>query len=353
VLNSARYLADAFLLPLLLVVCVIAGFDVRQRLPSIHTAICISSTICAAVGAAEIATGQDLLPVQNSVMFYAGGIARPNGPFAANDQFALVGAVSFFFLVFLRAALGPNVTLGRRMLHFVGITAALGTALMPMFRSVAITLLIALVIDSFWKQKPNRRAWRVVLIVISVVVIFGAPLFLPSMLLEDRSGSGNVYGRIAQLKQSFHVFADHPAFGVGFLNFQNAVAGNSIYVESYAGVASLDSPHNNLTQVLAETGLLGLVTYVLAHIFLFRTAWQLRRSSSSGPLVWRSCIYLFLCYWITGLTESSGYSPLNVIYFSMIALIYKYALTAPDLNVNEHREFQTSERVFTAPARVF
>lgn len=348
VLNSARYLLDAFLLPLLLAFCVIAGLDVRQRLATMHTATCISSTICATVAAAEIVTGQDLLPVQNSVMFYAGGIARPNGPFAANDQLALVGALSFFFLLFLRAALGPAVSPGRRFLHFIGMTAALGAALMPMFRSVAITLLLALIIDTLWEQRASRRAWRMVLILASVGLIFVAPLFLPDMLVEDRGGADNVYGRVAQFKQSIRVFADHPVTGVGFYNFHNFVAGDQEYLESYEGVPSLDSPHNNLTQVLAETGVLGFVPYILAHILLFKAMWQLRRFSSSGWLMWKCYIFLFLAYWITGFTESSGYSPLNLVYLFMLAAVYKYALTAPDLN--ESAELQAPDGAFGVPA---
>ena len=159
-----------------------------------------------------------MLPVQNSVMFFAGGIARPNGPFAANDQLAMVGALSIFFLLFLRAALGPHLTAGRRLLHLAGLAASLGTALMPMFRSVAITLLLALIIDTFWEQKSSRRAWRVVLTTSSIGLIFVAPLFLPAMLVQDRSGGDNLYGRLAQLKQSLHVFLDHPALGATYRN---------------------------------------------------------------------------------------------------------------------------------------
>jgi len=350
-LNSARYLLDAFVLPFFLAWCIVGGFDVRRWLPTMHTAVCIASSICAAVGAAEIVTGQDLLPVQNSVMFYAGGIARPNGPFAANDEFAMVGALSLFFLLFLRSALGPALSPGRRILHFVGITAALGTALMPMFRSVAITLLLTLIIDTFWVRRRTRRAWRVALTLSAIGLIFVAPLFLPQSLVEDRSGSENVYGRVAQFKQSLRLFADHPALGVGFMNFHSSVEGDSRYLDAYAGVTSLDSPHNNLTQVLAETGLLGFVPYVLAHILLVGAMWRLCQLSGSGPLVFKCFIYLFLGYWITGLTESSGYTPVNIICLFMIAVIYKYALTASDSS--EHAELQTAPGSLRVPARVF
>ena len=351
VLNSAQNMLEGFVLPPLLGWCVIARFDVRGRLPTIHTAICISSIISAAVAAAEIVTGQDLLPNQGSGLDYAGGgIPRPNGPFATNDTLALIGAVSFFLLLFLRAAVGPRLSAGRRMLHSIGLAAAIGMALMPMFRSVALTLLLVLIIDTFWEQKTTRRAWRVGLMVASAGLIFLAPVFAPEVF-ENRSGAGNVYGRVAQFEQSFRVFVDHPALGAGFYNFGRVVAGEPRYVATYQGVDSVDSPHNNLTQVLAETGILGFVPYVMAHILLFRAMWQLRRLSSSGNLAWKYYVYLFLTYWITGLTESSGYSPLNLVYTFAITVFYKYVMTDPKLI--EPVGVQFPDEVFGAPVRTF
>ena len=349
VLNAARNLLDSFLLPVLLTWCLIARFDVRGRLPAIHTAMCISSVICAAVGAAEIATGQDLIPFGGSTIYFAGGIVRPNGPFESNDTLALIGAISVFFLVFLRETLGPKLSIGRRVLHFIGLAAAIGMALMPMFRSVAITLLIVLLIDTFWEKTTTRRAKRVALIGGFAGLIFMAAVFAPDMF-EDRSSSENVYGRVAQFEQSFRVFEEHPLLGVGFLNFHEFVVGELRYRTSYQGVFSVDGPHDNLVQILTEDGILGFVPYVIAHVLLFRAMWQLRRLSRSGYLAWKYYFYLFLTYWITGLTESSGYSPLNLWYMFAVAVLYKYVLTAADCI--QPAELLVPEEVFSPPVQI-
>jgi O-antigen ligase len=186
--------------------------------------------------------------------------------------------------------------------------------------------------------------------VASAGLIFLAPVFAPEVF-ENRSSAGNVYGRVAQFEQSFRVFVDHPVLGVGFYNFGRVVAGEPRYVATYQGVDSVDSPHNNLTQVLAETGILGFVPYVMAHILLFRAMWQLRRLSSSGNLAWKYYVYLFLTYWITGLTESSGYSPLNLVYTFAITVFYKYVMTDPKLI--EPVGVQVPDEVFGAPVRTF
>jgi O-antigen ligase len=279
-------------------------------------------------------------------MFYAGGVPRPNGPFESNDALALAGAVCFFFLLFLRATLGPNLSAGRRILHYIGLAAALGMALMPMFRSVMLTLLLVLIIDTFWEQGATRRAWRAVLMSASVGLIFIAPLFAPRVF-EDRSSSENAFGRIAEFEQSLRVFVDHPVVGVGFWNFHEFVAGEPRYTASYEGVSSLDSPHNNLIEVLTETGILGFAPYVIAHVLLLLAMWQARQLFSSGRLMWKYYVFLFLSYWITGLTESSGYSPLNLYYILAVTTFYKYALTDPDSI--QSREVQVPDEAFSVP----
>jgi len=349
-LNSARILLDSFLLPFLLGWCVIARFDVRNRLSAIHTSVCISSLISAAVAAAEVVTGQDLLPIEGSAMSYAGGIPRPNGPFEANDTLALIGIVSFFFLLFLRKALGSEVSGGRRILHCLGLAAALGMALMPMFRSVVITLLVVLIIDTLWEPRITRRAWRIGLMFASVGLIFTATIFAPEVY-EDRSSTENASGRIAEYKQTFHVFMDHPVLGVGFQNFHTFVTGEPRYRAVYQGVSSLDWPHSNLAQVLTETGILGFIPYVMANVLLFKAIWQLRQLGNSGQLVWKYCVYMFLGYWISGLTLGSGYSPLNLWYVFAMAVCCKYVLTDPELM--QFSEMRHHDESFSVPAQVY
>lgn len=336
-LNSARALLDSYLIPFLLAWCVIWRFDVRRRLPALHSAVCVSSIISAVVAAAEIVAGQDLLPLGTSATVYA-GIVRPNGPFESNDSLALIGGVSLFFLLFLRVALGPCLSTGRKVLHSIGLAAAISMALLPLFRSVAITLFLVLIIDTFWVRGTARRSWHIALILASAGMIFTVAALAPQVY-EDRSGAGNIYGRVAEFEQSLHVFAEHPLFGVGFLNFHNYVAGEVRYVSTYEGVTSLDWPHDNLAEVLTETGILGFLPYILAQILLVKAMWELRRSSSSGRMVWKCFVYLFLTYWITGLSESSGYGPLNLWYLFVISVLCKYALSEPDpLRVSEEHQ---------------
>ena len=350
VLNAARTLVDSFLVPLCFGWLIIARFNVRRHLATLHTSICIASVFCATVAAGEIVTGVDLMPTGGSQLYFAGSIARANGPFASDDKLAVIGGVCLFFLLFLRAALGSTVSTARRIIHVFGVTAAIGMALMPQFRSMMITLTLVLIIDTFLEHRPSQRAWRVTLLAALIGLVLTIRTAVPDAF-EDRSDSGNFYGRVAEYGQSFLVFKDHPLLGVGYNNFNNAVAGISEYRTSFEGVGSLDWPHSNLSAVLVETGILGFIPWAMMHIFLLKALWRLRYVSASGRMVWKYVLYMMLSYWLTGLTEASGTEPLNTVYLFAILVCYKYALTAPDAVWLE--EAQASAGIVSTPPRTF
>ena len=157
---------------------------------------------------------------------------------------------------------------------------------------------------------------------------------------------------VAQHEQSLRVFMSHPWLGVGFSNFNDYVTGDPYYVASYQGVSSVDWPHSNLAAVLAETGILGFAPYMIMHVLLVCAVWQLRHLSGHGRLVVRYCVYMFVAYWITGLTESTGFNPfVNLWYVFLITTCYKYAVTAPFAILPA--EAQVPEGALSAPARIF
>jgi len=58
---------------------------------------------------------------------------------------------------------------------------------------------------------------------------------------------------------------------------------------------------------------------------------------------------MFLTYWITGLTESSGFNPfVNLWYVFSMTICYKYVLMSPDAILPA--EVQVPGAVLSAPA---
>jgi O-antigen ligase len=263
----------------------------------------------------------------------AGSLPRPNGPFGTNDSLALIGLVIFFLLLFLRNLLGERLSFWRRIVHGIGLTASLAMALMPMFRSVGISLMVILLIATLSTRRPSRRILGFALLLFCLGAVSLVSILAPDTY-ADRSDPGNVYGRVAEQIQTWHLFSSHPLLGVGLGHFADTVNGDTHYYEFYNGIRSLDSPHNSLGGILAETGILGFIPYVAAQGMLFLAFWRLRkRRDRNAQLAWTYFLYIFLSYWISGLSLQSGYSSdLNLWFIFSITILYKISMSEKPLS---------------------
>ncbi len=330
-LPIGRVLIDIYLLPALLGWYVIRQFRVQQHARWVHFAICIVSLYSCTIGVAELLLQRDLLPFALSVDYLAGSpdpfsefvYLRANGPFRTNDSFALIGIISFFLLMFLWQLAGKSRNIVARLLHHAGCAAALLQALLPLFRSVYVTLLLFLVIDVFW-TKGWRRVARV-LAVVGIPAVIAVLISLAPGVASDRLDPANAYGRIAQNEQNLAMFLDHPIFGIGVSNFVRVATQAEYQAHTYMGTEPVNSPHSNLAWVGVENGILGLAPYLVSQVVLVWAFWRLRRRGESGAQAWRYFQYIFLAYWVTGLTETTGAeADVNIWFVFAASLLYRY-----------------------------
>jgi hypothetical protein len=342
-LNSLRLWLEAFVLPGLLAWYVIYCFEVRRHLPALHVMTCAMTIYVAGIGAAEIVTQQDLLPLPDAVTYVAGDsrgplpeggigdfLIRPNGPFSTNNTFAMNGLVSLFFLLFLKQVRKGDMPVWQAVFHRIAVTAALAEALMPFFRSVLVSLAVVLLVDAFYQH--GRRRFLRFAAVLSFGFLFVLLRVTAPQAFEDRTDPENVYNRIAQQGQTLNIFLDHPWNGAGLNNFNDA-AQNSKYTVTYKGLDPADFPHSNLGAILAETGLTGFVPFVVSQILFFGAFWKLRRENGAdSKLAWKTFLFIFLCYWINGMSLTIAYfGDLNLWYMLALACVYKLAITkCPD-----------------------
>jgi hypothetical protein len=333
ILVSGRILVEGFWLPAILGWLVIGYFRVEENAATLHLLASLMALYVACIGAAEMVLKEDLLPLPGGTIGFAGNLVRPNGPFGNDDSFALIGLITFFLLLFLWNLLGENISFGRRAVHYTGLIASLAMALMPMFRSVAISLMVILLIATLSARKPSTRWAGWGLLLTSVLAVSLVSILAPETY-EDRSSPDNVYGRLAEQMQTWHLFASHPVLGVGLGQFTYVVNGDTQYSAFYNGVRSVDSPHNTLGGILAETGILGFVPYVAAQTTLFLAFWRLgRKREPHARLAWTYFLYIFLGYWINGLSLESGYSSdLNLWFIFSITVLYKHSMSEKPLS---------------------
>jgi TonB family protein len=328
-LGGTKQLIDAFILPGLLAYYVIRYFRLREWLPTIHVLTCVMALYVALIGAVELWTGQDLLPIPSGVFISeeTGTLSRVNGPFASNASFGLIGLITLWFLVFLGRALADRVTGWMRVLHVVGLAAAFAIAVMPMFRSMVATLVLVFILELCSTKKASVRVGVVTLILIVAASFLLLRMAAPELFTRRVADLGDLYARIAQQKQTLDMFRSNPINGVGLANYSQGAA--QLPDAFYTGVASVGWAHNNLAAVLAETGLTGFVPYLLAQLYFFRSFWTLRkRRSPDAILAATFFLYVFFSYWINGLMLTSGYeSDLNFWYLFVTAVLYKFAVT--------------------------
>ena len=327
-LVSSRLFVDSFCLPAILGWVVVRHFRLRENAATLHLVTSLMALYVAGIGVAEVVLRQDLLPLPGGEITFAGALPRPNGPFWSNDSFALIGLVTFFLLLFLWSWLGESISSGQRIVHYSALTASLAMALMPMFRSVAISLMVILLIAALSARRPSGRLAGFALLLACILAVSLVSILAPDTY-ADRSRPDNVYGRLAEQMQTWQLFSSHPLLGVGLGRFTETVNGDTRYLAFYGGVRSVDSPHNILGGILAETGILGFVPYVAAQITLFLAFWRLRRKPEQhARLAWIYFLYIFLGYWINGMTLESGYnSDLNFWFIFSIAVLYKGSMT--------------------------
>jgi hypothetical protein len=334
-LNSFRTLLDGFIFPSFLAWFVFRYVDVRPHLSKLHLITCVMAIYVGAIGAAEVALHRDLLVMPDSAVFLAGDyndssseiIIRPNGPFSTTNSYALIGVTTFFFLSFLKEAAGTQLSWWREWLHRGARSAALATAIMPIFRSMFLALGLILLADVFYTY-GRRRALRIAALSSFLLLALAVRAALP-MVFEERSDPGNLFGRLAEQRQVMAMFMDHPLNGVGLNNFYYEASVKGKYRAFYGDIESVDYPHNNLGAVLAETGLSGFVPYFVAQVLLVGVFWKIYRSHSpESTLIWTTFLYIFLGYWINGMSLASGYySDLNLWYLLALAVLMKFAVS--------------------------
>jgi len=321
-LGPLRILIDCFAMPALLCWLIMCYFDVRKNLAWLHACSCVMATYIGAIGLVELVTGKNLLEFTDTAEFTQAGdikLFRVDGPFESATAFGLIGIIVFFFILYLRRYLPNRLPVWHAALHRVGVLAALGAGLMPMHRGLVVALIAVCLVDYFSKiHLMSRRSWQVLWLFLLGAIVTGKVL-VPDLYSDRVTNADNIYVRWAQHKQTMRVIADHPLLGVGIDRFYTAVSMSPRYFATFRGFDSLNFTHNTMLSIAAETGIFGLMCYLLAQLFFARAMWRTRQIN---PLGFQAFFCLFMIYTIFGLDITSGYfSDINLCYMLTFGVI--------------------------------
>ncbi len=253
--------------------------------------------------------GYDPLQSPNAIIDRTpSGVARAGGFFSNPMTFSHLHAMIFFLVAGVALTLFKNKKTGWQQLMLL--TFLLGLALLFSFtRGVWIGVFVGLVVMGFAFQ----RRWGLY-ILSGLIILGGAGFFLiPSVqerALQIVSSSSYDSERIWIWKSNWHMFLDHPIFGIGY--GQNTLALKSYYQKVGAPEGLIIShSHNQFLNILSGLGIFGFSAYLSMMIGFLAKTWKVYGQSLRKKFpIWLQGLLLGsfaaqISFLVGGLTESN------------------------------------------------
>jgi putative inorganic carbon (hco3(-)) transporter len=95
--------------------------------------------------------------------------------------------------------------------------------------------------------------------------------------VEDLKNDESYQNRIISWKSGLHMFEDYPLTGIGIGNFP--YANGEKYWPIKNGIRVWLQPHSLYVQLIAETGLLGAISWLTLLLSMIATCWRIRKES--------------------------------------------------------------------------
>jgi O-antigen ligase len=220
-----------------------------------------------------------------------GGSRRAGGPIGKENRYAQIMVVIF------PMALGMFFAAPTRKLKFFAMAAAgliLGGIVLTFSRGAFVTIAGMLLITVFLRYIRPLHALAGVAVLVTVVIV-ALPEYvervssvgnLSSLAAGNGEGAreadGSLRGRFAENLAAVRVFSEYPILGVGpghYAKFYSAKYGNEVGIKR---LISNRRAHSLYLEILADNGLVGLLTFMAVALVTWQQLWRLRRRLSQA-----------------------------------------------------------------------
>lgn len=251
---------------------------------------------------------------------------RVRGPFVMSPGMGL----TLTFCFFSNLVLARNIYVGRWLLYLMNLLM-LPAIFWTKTRSVWLGFLMGCAIWVAYSQRRTARAIGICLLLGLGLTV--AVVNMGNFLSENRDIGGwmdmePMLMRLGLAKMTWGIFEDHPFFGVGFGHFRDfapAYAQDPVSAAYAYGSSALE--HNNLLSILAETGVIGVVLYILLMVMLIRCSIRLyhKLPVSGAGFFSRDLLVLYwvlaAAYLIDGTFRETSDNPfVNSLFFGISAI---------------------------------
>jgi len=292
----------------MLVVYLLAASEIEEgHVPWVLGAMLLAATLQAALGGYQFMrqVGPEAFVLRGRFMRAYGSFSQPN-PFGG-----YLGMVAPLSLSFGLWATGRMVNTGERgyersspppirrlfvaLLLLATTGAIVGGILMSWSRGAWLGVAAAVAIV-FASRSARPVPWIVGLVLLVALLAVVGQGLLPDALLDRLAGLDDyvqyatqvditrvevtdanfaVLERVAHWKAAWSMFSERPWLGVGIGNYEAAYPAHAVPRWS----AALGHAHNIYLHYLAETGLIGLIAYLILFVASITLAWRVRWES--------------------------------------------------------------------------
>lgn len=170
-----------------------------------------------------------------------------------------------------------------------------------------------------------KKNIKVVIGILAICLLAGAMTIHVPVLKErvdslfDKNYQSNTE-RILLWKSSWNMFIDHPLVGVGAGNFSNVY--KTKYISPEAKEPELGHAHNNFFHMLAETGIIGLSSFIYMFGYILQRMYR-RYSLNQKDVLALAAFVITISILTQGLTEFNfGDSAVIRMYWFILGLAY-------------------------------
>jgi O-antigen ligase len=173
------------------------------------------------------------------------------------------------------------------------------------------------------------KQWRYLLVtlVLAAACVAGLPALRERLVSVIRPRSdASISERLEVLRDTLRLGMDHPILGVGYGRGRLKAGLRANYQDTYGETRPIWHAHNVYGELFAETGLLGLGTFLWMILY---TLYRLLRAAIRRSSLHRQVGYTIAASWIAAALAGLGDIPFyhhepRVFFFSLFALAYLY-----------------------------
>lgn len=334
---SGRLAIDAFWLPLIAFHLARKHLDIERYGKALLMGAIALALFLFAAGAAEFWLARDLFHFTGAGILREGE-RRVNGPFLSDSSYSIICAMLFLFLLSGRRLTRVRLDRAGRLLFYCAVASAAVGAMLPLFRAVAAAMLAGLIVLGVARRRlsvsfaMSRKSAGWLLTVAMLVVVGGSVMLAPLVGNDRLRDPRTVFGRLATWRAAAAFTLTNPAFGIGLGNYPEFFHERRFYrdrlIQDVLEVRAADSPHSNPLWIAAELGVIGLVLYLAANVYLFLMGWRGLKTARTDRQRGAAACFLALlaAYWIPGLALASGeYSDLNLYFLFLLGGLSQFS----------------------------